>query len=202
MLFVALAGDMVNAADPASREATTDALIVDETCAASSAPAASIENAVIAMSRCFLDSSVREDREYIGAVFRIEAGYTFVVHRGEIGRGNAHLRVRIPRGLRVVAMWHTHGAPGPARHLFSPSDTKLVARMNLPLYLTDPAGAIRVYRPGDARGSGETRTGSRMQIVPGSAIGTLVVSRVGEKAITAAATEESIRTPPAESQEP
>ena len=181
MLFVALASDRVNAADPTSTEAIRDALIVDQTCAAGAAPAASIEDAVIMMSRCFLDSSVREDREYIGAVFRIEAGYTFVVQRGETGRGNAHLRVRIPRGLLVVAMWHTHGAPGPARHLFSPTDTKLVARMNLPLYLTDPTGAIRVYRPGDARVGGEKRTGSRMQVVPGSALGTLVVSRVGEK---------------------
>ena len=59
MLFVALTSDRVNAADPTSREATRDALIVYQTCAAGAAPAASIEDAVIMMSRCFLANSVR-----------------------------------------------------------------------------------------------------------------------------------------------
>ncbi|MCZ6870193.1 MAG: DUF4329 domain-containing protein [Gammaproteobacteria bacterium] len=200
-LFVALAFDMANATDPAA----TDAPAVDGSCPAATDPAVSIEDAVVSMSRCYLDISVREDREYIGAVLSVEAGYTFVVQKGEIGRGNARLRVSVPKGQRVVALWHTHGAPGPARQFFSPTDTKRAARMNLPFYLTDPTGAIRVYRPGDVRNGVEKRTGSRMQVVPGSALGTLVVSRAGDKVITKAEAETEASNnapPPAERQAP
>jgi hypothetical protein len=140
-------------------------------------PARSVEDAVLTMSRCFLRSSIQEDREYIGAVLRTDRGYGFFVQRGKRGRDHAQLRLRRLRGQQLVAFWHTHGAPGWARHLFSPTDTGLVARTHLPLYLTDPAGAIRVYRPGDDR-DGVTRVSrSALRLPRGAATGSRVGSR-------------------------
>ena len=59
--------------------------------------------------------------------------------------------IRVEKGSQLVALWHTHGAPHRTRAYFSDVDTDLVEAMGLPLYLADPGGNLRVFRPGDRR---------------------------------------------------
>lgn len=172
IIFVALTVHAAQAADPPEAPRA-------DRCVLGFAPARSVEEAVLTMSRCFLRSSIREDREFIGAVLRTDGGYSYFVQRGEQGRGSAQLRLPRRRGQQLVAFWHTHGAPGPARHLFSATDTRLVARTNVPLYLTDPAGAIRVYRPGDDRDGTLRAARSALRVPQDTATGSLVASRLG-----------------------
>ncbi len=101
-----------------------------------------------ALSR-FNPHSIKEDREYIGAIIQQGNAYRYLVARGQPGQNTVTVRLQIPRGAKLRAFWHTHGAPGPHRHLFSTQDTRLVRTSGKPFYLADPGGTIRVHRPGD-----------------------------------------------------
>jgi hypothetical protein len=93
--------------------------------------------------------SAKEDREYFAAILRAADGFVFVVGAGEKGVDRFSLRFGRLGGETFVAIWHTHGAQGRHRELFSPADTALVAQMGVPFYLTDPYGSLRLFRPGD-----------------------------------------------------
>jgi hypothetical protein len=113
---------------------------------------ASLESAVAAAAAGVHERSVREDREHLGGVFGAQDGRSFVYSAAVGRRGADHLSVRLraPAGFRLVAIWHTHGAPGRGRSLFSARDTELARSLRLPIYLATPSGALRVFHPGDA----------------------------------------------------
>ena len=54
------------------------------------------------------------------------------------GAGRDEFRLRIHDRQRLVALWHTHGAPGYLREYFSPQDAQLVRKLQRPLYLLQP----------------------------------------------------------------
>lgn len=108
---------------------------------------ASVEAVVTRFSRCFHTTSRADDREFIGAVLATGTGYVGVAEPGRRGHDRIHLRIVKRPGERLVALWHTHGAPGYARELFSPTDTDLANGVGVPFYLTTPAGEIRVFDP-------------------------------------------------------
>jgi hypothetical protein len=103
-------------------------------------------------SNLYNPASVREDREYMGVIFRHSAhvgflfGYT--VGAGEAGHDTVSVRARIPPGSEIVAFWHTHGAGHWTRQYFSPTDTRLARDWGVPFYMAAADGQLRVYRPG------------------------------------------------------
>ena len=117
--------------------------------------ARSIEAGFQHLKEHILDKSIRTDTEYVGAVLRTADGsYEFTQGHGKPGQDRVSFRIQRPKEARIVALWHTHGAHGPARSIFSPTDAELVRQTKLPFYLITPDGEVRVLRPehiGDRR---------------------------------------------------
>lgn len=108
-------------------------------------------DAVIAASAAVNVRSIREDREFLGAVLRRGDDYHYSVVPGHAGADRIRARLTVPDGFELVALWHTHGAAAPERRYFSIVDANLVARTGKPLYLADYTGALRVLTPGAPR---------------------------------------------------
>lgn len=108
-------------------------------------------DAVIAASAAVNARSIREDREFLGAVLRRGSDFHYSVVPGHAGADRIRARLTIPDGFELAALWHTHGAAAPERQFFSIVDAQLVARTGKPLYLADYTGALRVLRPGAPR---------------------------------------------------
>ncbi len=108
-------------------------------------------DAVIAASAAVNARSIREDREFLGAVLRRGDDFHYSVVPGHPGVDRIRVRLTVPDGFQLVALWHTHGAAAPERRYFSSVDADLVARLGKPLYLADHTGTLRVLRPGAPR---------------------------------------------------
>ena len=82
--------------------------------------------AVVSATRQYNPQSIREDREFMGAILRHDDCYTFTVGAGQPGRDRIAVRIAVPAGAEIVAFWHTHGARHPSHRYFSDVDTALV----------------------------------------------------------------------------
>jgi hypothetical protein len=121
-----------------------------------------IDSGLNRLKELFLDDSIGHDTEFVGAVLRTpDGGYQFTQGRGRPGQDQVTFRIRRPLGTELVGLWHTHGARGPTRAFFSPTDVALVGRTGLPFYLITPDGEIRVLRPEHAQKS--DRQGHRLR---------------------------------------
>ncbi len=129
--------------------------------------------AVKTLSECYLARSVREDREFIAALYATDNGIMVRIADGEPRAGKATIGIPRHKLDDLIAFWHTHGAPGPGRNLFSPQDTAIAHHFGVPFYLSDPGGVIRVYRPDGEPPRGRPRLsgGSRFRAPAGSAAG-------------------------------
>jgi hypothetical protein len=105
-------------------------------------------DAVVAATNYYNPVSVRDDREFMGAVLRDGDGYQVTVSAGEPGRDAIRARIPIRPGVDIVAFWHTHGARAPSHEYFSAVDTRLVKRWQKPFYLADYTGVLKVMVPG------------------------------------------------------
>ena len=94
--------------------------------------------------------SIAEDREYIGAIYRLHSGsFIYSVAPGQSGSDQVSAAIpKIPTG-RFVAFWHTHGAAHYSRRYFSDIDTELVEQWQLPFYLGSADGKLRIFKPGE-----------------------------------------------------
>jgi len=109
---------------------------------------ATIEEAAIDFAVTYNDDSIRDRREYGSTIYRLPNGsYTYTIPRR--GRFDRVTPSRPPRGYRVVATIHTHGAY--VRNYdgenFSVKDRDSARRENIPSYLVTPSGRLRVYDP-------------------------------------------------------
>ena len=136
---VAAAGLLAAMAGPARAAETSDPAFATELAA------------VIAATSAANPLSVREDREYVGAILRRGDDYLYTTVPGQAGADRIRARLPVPAGCELVAIWHTHGAAGSTRHLFSRFDGDLVVATGRPLYLADATGALRVLKPGAPR---------------------------------------------------
>jgi hypothetical protein len=153
-------------AEARAPESVADAAVVDDRFA-------SVEAAVVAAVAAVAQRSVREDREYMGGIFALaEGGFRYSVAPGRRGHDRISVRIRIPQGQRLVALWHTHGAPHFSRAYFSDLDTALANAQRLPLYLGRPNGKVWVYRPGEATLSPREARRLGLDARPGYARGT------------------------------
>lgn len=88
------------------------------------------------------------DTEYVGTLYRTPAGFLISVAHGCPSTDSFRYPVRSLAGAETIALWHSHGAPGPARDWFSADDIALVRQLDLPFYLFAPTGELKVLRPG------------------------------------------------------
>ncbi|MEX0737823.1 MAG: DUF4329 domain-containing protein [Pseudohongiella sp.] len=98
-------------------------------------------------------TSVVRDIEFMGAIFLQEINeqmlYGYTVGSGGAGQDKVSVSIRLPEHSRLVAFWHTHGAHHWTRRYFSGTDTRLANDWEVPFYLMNAEGELRVYRPGD-----------------------------------------------------
>lgn len=106
-------------------------------------------DAAVAAGTLYLEHSRTRDVEFMGAVLETAQGYSYTVAAGEPSRDEITVTIRKPRSSRIVAFWHTHGSRHYSRKYFSDTDTSLVNSTSVPLFLMDPRGNLRVFRPGD-----------------------------------------------------
>lgn len=137
--------------------------------------------AVIAATAAVNPRSIREDREFIGAILRRGADFHYSLAPGHAGVDRVSARLAIPAGFELVALWHTHGAAAPERRYFSTVDADLVARTGKPLYLADHTGALRVLQPGAPRLSAAAARRLGLPGRPGFAAGEELCQPDGER---------------------
>jgi proteasome lid subunit RPN8/RPN11 len=94
--------------------------------------------------------------EQAGVIFRDpQGGYTYSQPQKSRRTDKFELRVDIPRGYKIVGVYHTH--PDTGSHdihadFFTPADVELADRLGVPSYiLTLRSGEIRKYVPGSSR---------------------------------------------------
>lgn len=136
-----------------------------------------IKEAVVAAANRYNPMSIQQDREFLGAIVMLDGQYRYTVGHGESGQDTVSLRLQIPKNAKVVAFWHTHGDAAPNRRYFSKIDTQLAEQWQLPFYLADYTGALRIFEPGVSRiryagmrSGGSYSKGSRVHDASGSAI--------------------------------
>jgi hypothetical protein len=105
--------------------------------------------AVRAASNRFNPVSIREDREYMGTIYKSGNYYGYTVTAAQPGANRISVQVPPEQWGSVVAFWHTHGDASPMKRFFSRFDTRLVKQTGKPLYLADFTGALKVFRPED-----------------------------------------------------
>lgn len=113
----------------------------------------SVSDAVLDASRSYNPASVREDREFMGGIFRQiingEVLFGYTVSGGAPSQDRITVRIRLPPDGQLVAIWHTHGSAHWRRNYFSSTDTQLAETTGLPVYLATGQGELRVFNPGD-----------------------------------------------------
>lgn len=105
------------------------------------------EEAALDAVNTFNPRSIDEDREFIGTIVETRHGYQYSVHAGDIHDDEVKATVRVAHSERLVAMWHTHGAHGRGRHIFSPTDHALVEQLDVPFYMASSRGELRRLDP-------------------------------------------------------
>lgn len=138
--------------------------------------------AVIAAASAVNAQSIEEDREYLGAILRKGADYHYSWMPGVRGADRIQVRLPVPAGFVVVALWHTHGAPAPERRYFSPTDRALVEATGLDLYLADFQGELHVLSPSAPRMSPSTARRLGLGSCRDCAVGDQVYTAAGEAA--------------------
>lgn len=131
-------------------------------------------DAVVAAATRYNPQSIREDREYLGAILHDGECYTYTVGAGKPGRDRVTVRIVIPAGNEVVAFWHTHGARRDSNRYFSDVDTQLVESSRKRFYLADHTGALKVLVPGAPTLSRYRARGLGLPARPGYSRGELV----------------------------
>ena len=107
-------------------------------------------SAVIAATHLYNPVSIKENREYIGAVIKHKhsARYYYSAVAGKAGKNSITATLIRPKGYTLVAFWHTHGAGGDSHLFFSDEDVRLVEQFQRPLYLADSSGYLKKFSPG------------------------------------------------------
>ncbi len=83
-----------------------------------------IRAALDALSISYHQRSIREDREYMAAILEENGVYRVTVQKERPrSRHKVIMKIRRKKSQTLVAVWHTHGAPGPMQELFSPTDS-------------------------------------------------------------------------------
>lgn len=104
--------------------------------------------AAAAAANIYNPPSVREDREYMGAIYKVEGGFRFAVTAGGRRAGKSQIALPEEGFDKVVAFWHTHCNADSLRRYFSDVDTKTVNEFGRPPYRADYSGYLKGFEPG------------------------------------------------------
>jgi len=107
-----------------------------------------MHDAVVEVVNKYNPVSVREDTEYMGMVVKKGNEYTTTATKGVRGAGNVTILLNVPCDGEVVALWHSHGGEGLGRKYYSAMDSAVVTKYQLPFYMVDHTGTLRVLVPG------------------------------------------------------
>ncbi len=99
-----------------------------------------IRAALDVLSIRYHQRSIREDREYMAAILEENGVYRVMVQAGSPGNNTVTMTIRRKKSQTLVALWHTHWAPGPTGDRFSATDRKTARTTGVPLYLHTPRG--------------------------------------------------------------
>ena len=110
---------------------------------------ASVKDAVHAAVNRYNPVSIEDDREYIGAVMTEGSGFVYTVQASAAGANRVSFKLPASEWGRVRALWHTHGDDSPSHRYFSEVDTRTANSLDLPFYMADYTGYLRVFQPGD-----------------------------------------------------
>ena len=149
----------------------------------------SVEDAVIHASNRVNPQSIVEDREFIGLIlFNPRAvdknlTFTYTISKGEPGTGHASGRFLKRKYMKVVALWHTHGAEHWTRKYFSDVDTQIANSMGVPFYMADYKGTLKVYAPGGRTIPAIQARNIGLGSNSGYALGEVIKSKINGRAI-------------------
>jgi len=104
----------------------------------------SIRAALDVLSISYHRRSILQDREYMAAILEDNGVYRVMVQAGPPDKHEVSMKIRLKKSQTLVALWHTHGAPGARRELYSATDSRTVRTMGVPFYLTTPLGKLKV----------------------------------------------------------
>lgn len=107
-------------------------------------------DAVTAAVNYYNPLSIRENREYMGTIYRHGDSFRFSVTAAKKTSDGLAIRLSGDSLLHTVALWHTHGGQKERYRFFSDVDTHTASRTRLPFYLADYTGYLKIYRPGDS----------------------------------------------------
>ncbi len=96
--------------------------------------------ALRALSTSYHRRSIRENREYLAAILEENGVYRVMVQAGRRDEDRVRMKIRLKKSQALVALWHTHGAPGWRQDQFSRTDRKTARTTGVPLYLHTPGG--------------------------------------------------------------
>ncbi|WP_419834504.1 DUF4329 domain-containing protein [Endozoicomonas atrinae] len=84
-------------------------------------------DAVISAANQYNPTSIREDREFIGGIFKDlnRSLFYYSAFAGKRGEDQITATLTYPKHLQLIAVWHTHGAGQGLRLYFSAQDIKL-----------------------------------------------------------------------------
>ena len=105
--------------------------------------------AVIAAADIYNPLSIREDREYMGTIFKSGNQFGYTVTPGRKGADSVDIRIPRVDWDNVIAFWHTHGDAARHHRYFSDIDTSMVKKFGKPFYLADYTGFLKVFKSGD-----------------------------------------------------
>ncbi|MFN3164767.1 MAG: DUF4329 domain-containing protein [Pseudohongiellaceae bacterium] len=104
--------------------------------------------AVKAATDLYNPISIRQDREFMGTIYRSGRYFRYSVFANARGVDRFNFSVPVEQRDTLVAFWHTHGDASPLHRYFSQFDTRMVRQLGKPLYLADFTGVLKVFRPG------------------------------------------------------
>lgn len=93
-----------------------------------------------------------KNNEVGGVLYKNEAGeYCYSAPLTSRSNQNIQYKVRVPKGLSVAGMYHTHPDTIPEKGgMFSPEDVEMADALKVPSYiLSQRSGDINRYAPGD-----------------------------------------------------
>ncbi|MEM9623672.1 MAG: DUF4329 domain-containing protein [Pseudomonadota bacterium] len=116
---------------------------------------------VIAASNRYNADSIARNREHVGAILKRKlrkptpesgsVGYFYTHGVGADHQAPVEFAIAKPKRCELIALWHTHGAEASDRHYFSPEDVRSADDLDVPIYMTNFTGRLKVYKPGQRK---------------------------------------------------
>ena len=106
-------------------------------------------DAVTEASNKYNPLSIKENAEYFGAVYKCGNTFDYTVDKVSSMQDKWTMRVKLPKNCPLTSVWHTHGDKTYNHKFFGPGDISTAINRNIPVYLADYTGELKVFKKGD-----------------------------------------------------